>query len=259
LPPATPSKEVVVKNSSTTTAPQSGSVKKNFRKFNPYHDPHNGQFTTAEGAGQSDDDDDDESDTDVDSASDTANAIVDGMNGASRLGSGTQVAGIKDSIAAEIAAEAQTRTQAETQNENTESSTEGNTAEAPTGSVSETLGEIGDAIRAAPYMGSDGILLNADSAVIDPNKIIGYSLNPDNTDGSNKAVVFNSVLGYNQSNADGLIQQLQQGVKQYPATVGKIDNFGTRFAVNIPVTGPNGNTAKVLSAWIYIQVLISQD
>jgi hypothetical protein len=55
-PPATPSKEVVVKNSSTTTAPQSGSVKKNFRKFNPYHDPHNGQFTTAEGAGQSEDD-----------------------------------------------------------------------------------------------------------------------------------------------------------------------------------------------------------
>jgi hypothetical protein len=69
------------------------------RKFNPYHDPHNGQFTTAEGAGQADDDDDsnadvdseDDSDTD-DSAvgSDVANAIADGMNGTSRLGSDTQ-------------------------------------------------------------------------------------------------------------------------------------------------------------------------
>jgi filamentous hemagglutinin len=47
------------------------------------------------------------------------------------------------------------------------------------------------------------------------------------------------------------MQQLRQGVTQYPATGNLIDQHGVRFTVDIPVTGPNGNTATVLTGWIY--------
>jgi filamentous hemagglutinin len=57
--------------------------------------------------------------------------------------------------------------------------------------------------------------------------------------------VFESALGFNKSNADGLISQIQDGVTKYPATPGKADQFGQRFTVDIPVTGPNGNTVQI--------------
>jgi hypothetical protein len=44
---------------------------------------------------------------------------------------------------------------------------------------------------------------------ISPNKIAGYALNPDNKDGSDKAVVFQSALGYNQSNANDLLTKIK--------------------------------------------------
>jgi filamentous hemagglutinin len=112
---------------------------------------------------------------------------------------------------------------------------------------------IGDAAVEAPFINPDGTLLNAQNAVIDPNKIINYALNPtpNQSGGDNKAIVFNSALGYNQSNAADLIQQLQAGVSNYPATVAGVNNYGNRFTVNIPVTGPNSNTLPVTTGWIY--------
>lgn len=97
----------------------------------------------------------------------------------------------------------------------------------------------------------DGAIPNATNAVIDPNKIIGYALNPNNATGANKAIVFESALGYNQSNAGELITQIQQGVKTSPAVMGKADQFGQRFTVDMPITGPNGNTVTVRTGWIF--------
>ncbi len=39
--------------------------------------------------------------------------------------------------------------------------------------------------------------------------------------------------------------------RYYALLAGKVDQFGSRFSVDIPVTGPNGNTVAVRSAWIY--------
>ena len=62
--------------------------------------------------------------------------------------------------------------------------------------------------------------------------------------------VFESALGYNQSNADQLIGKIQQGALTNPAVMGKADQFGQRFTVNMPITGPNGNTVVVRTGWV---------
>jgi len=94
-------------------------------------------------------------------------------------------------------------------------------------------------------------LVGADRAVIDPRKLTEYALNPAHPVGGNKARVFQSALGFTQADADELMRQLREGVLNNPAVPGRVDQYGARFTVDIPVTGPNGNTAVVRSGWIY--------
>ncbi len=93
-------------------------------------------------------------------------------------------------------------------------------------------------------------LLNADKAVIDPRKLTAYALDPDHPVGGNKARVFEAELGYNQSNADDLLEQLRQGVTNHLPVPASVDKFGSRFTVDIPVTGPRGN-GVVRTGWIF--------
>jgi len=86
--------------------------------------------------------------------------------------------------------------------------------------------------------------------VIDPVKLISYVLNPAHPVDGNKAIVFDSAIGYNSTNADKLIEQIQQGVLNNPAVPGKVDQFGQRFTVDMPITGPNDNTVTVRTGWI---------
>ncbi|WP_420030046.1 DUF6883 domain-containing protein [Pseudomonas carnis] len=37
----------------------------------------------------------------------------------------------------------------------------------------------------------------------------------------------------------------------YPAKLGASDKFGQRITIDMPITGPNGNTATVRTGWIY--------
>ena len=93
-------------------------------------------------------------------------------------------------------------------------------------------------------------LVGANRAVIDPRKLTEYALNPNHPVGGNKAKVFESVLGFNQSNASTLMTQLQKGVMNVTPIAGKSDKFGTRFTLDIPVTGPLGS-GTVRTGWIY--------
>ncbi len=95
-----------------------------------------------------------------------------------------------------------------------------------------------------------GVLSGANKAKIDPRKLTEYALNPNHPVGGNKAKVFESALGFNKSNADDLLKQLQSGVKNNPAVAGKVDQYGSRFTVDIPVTGPAGS-GTVRTGWIY--------
>ncbi|MDO4587968.1 MAG: hypothetical protein Q4C95_11845 [Planctomycetia bacterium] len=110
--------------------------------------------------------------------------------------------------------------------------------------------------RSGLYSGTQGSrdsscrLPNASRSVISPKKVHGYALNPEHPVGKNKAKVFQSALGYNQSNADELIAQIQTKVSECVAIQGKSDQYGQRYSVDIPITGPNGKTAIVRTGWI---------
>jgi len=76
------------------------------------------------------------------------------------------------------------------------------------------------------------------------------ALNPEHPVGGNKAKVFESALGYNKSNAEEFMQQIYEKLPGGRATLGKLDEFGQRYTVDISITGPNGNTVEVRTGWI---------
>ena len=99
--------------------------------------------------------------------------------------------------------------------------------------------------------GAGELLPNVEKVTVDTRKVTEYALNPNNTSGgANKARVFESVLGYNQSNSNHLMQQIQNKLPTSKAILGKADKYGRRFTVDIPITGPNGKTAIVRTGWI---------
>jgi hypothetical protein len=115
----------------------------------------------------------------------------------------------------------------------------------------ENLAKTNSITSETGFLSKSGTLLNADKAVIDPKKLISYALNPDHPVGGNKAKVFESALGYNQTNVDDLITKVQAGIVSNPAKLLGSDNFGQRMAVEMPITGINGNTAIVRTGWMY--------
>ena len=77
-----------------------------------------------------------------------------------------------------------------------------------------------------------------------------YALNPDHPVGGNKARVFKSALGYDKNNAGELIEQIYSKLPESEAVMGKLDQYGQRYTVDMSITGVNGNTATVRTGWI---------
>ncbi|WP_433124634.1 WXG100 family type VII secretion target [Micromonospora sp. CA-240977] len=86
-------------------------------------------------------------------------------------------------------------------------------------------------------------------AEIDPRKITAYAMNPDHPVGKNKYRVINSSTGLGPDDADLIMQQIRDGVRAGEPLLGKADNFGQRWSVDLPLTGPSG-TVTVRTAWI---------
>ena len=93
-------------------------------------------------------------------------------------------------------------------------------------------------------------LPNVENTTINPKKLTEYALNPDHPVGGNKAKVFESALGYNQSNADDLMRQIYEKLPNSEAVLGTLDEYGQRYTVDILISGPNGNTVNVRTGWI---------
>jgi hypothetical protein len=91
--------------------------------------------------------------------------------------------------------------------------------------------------------------MGANRAVIDPRKLTDYALNPNHPVGGNKAIVFER-LGFSRANAEDLMSQLRTGVMENTPLPGKVDQFGPRFTVDIPVVGPRAS-GVVRTGWIY--------
>lgn len=85
-------------------------------------------------------------------------------------------------------------------------------------------------------------------AVIPDAKFSKYALNPEGDE--NKAKAFKEALGYTLENAEILMQQIYDELPNFPAKEKGDIGFGMRYEVVMNLKGPNGKTAKVLTAWI---------
>lgn len=88
-----------------------------------------------------------------------------------------------------------------------------------------------------------------DLGVIDMQKLAGYCLNPEHSDGQHKAYVFQSALGIGLEHAEELRDALLQAVKAYEAVLGKSNQHGQKYIIDFPMTRLE-KQAVIRSAWI---------
>ena len=84
---------------------------------------------------------------------------------------------------------------------------------------------------------------------IDERKITSYAMNPDHPVGKNKYRVINSATGLDVGDAALIGEQIRTGVREGSPMLGKADQYGQRWSVDIPLTGPKG-TIMVRTAWM---------
>lgn len=85
-------------------------------------------------------------------------------------------------------------------------------------------------------------------AVIPKAKFTQYALNPDKD--PDKAKAFKKALGYTMDNANDLIEQIKEKLPDYEAVEKGDRGWGMTYEVIMDIIGPNGEMAKVLTAWI---------
>lgn len=81
-----------------------------------------------------------------------------------------------------------------------------------------------------------------------------YALNKDhNGGGRDKATAFERALGYNRSNYRELVKNIMANLAYYPAVFEGQNQYGKKYEVAMHLAGPNGKTAKMLTAWLLDQ------
>ena len=93
-------------------------------------------------------------------------------------------------------------------------------------------------------------LPNYQNAIIPRDKLERYLLNPAHPEGKHKGIVFKSALGFEQSDWKMLRDSIADGLPYHETLLGRTDKYGTRYNVTMPITGANGRTVDVLTAWI---------
>lgn len=92
-------------------------------------------------------------------------------------------------------------------------------------------------------------LANPERAVVQMQKLQGYSLSTKHPRGRHKAKVFASALGLTSENAELLRSALLTAVQQCEALPKEVTEHGQLYVLDFPVRGPAGE-AMVRSSWI---------
>lgn len=92
-------------------------------------------------------------------------------------------------------------------------------------------------------------LPNCERAFIEDGKLLDYALSPRSERGQHKARVFGAALGFNLSNWQELRQAVLSALPGQEAALTGENVFGRKYQVMLPITGPNGRTADVLTVW----------
>ena len=85
-------------------------------------------------------------------------------------------------------------------------------------------------------------------AVFLEEKLTQYALNP--LKDRHKAAAFRLALGYQLHDADELMRNVAAHINDFPAVEKPDNGYGKRFHILMELTGKNGKTAKVMTAWI---------
>src|SRR5947199_7090065 len=100
-------------------------------------------------------------------------------------------------------------------------------------------------------------LPNYQNAVIPRKKLERYCLDPQHmsrpygsSSGKDKARVFKAALGFEQADWELLKNRILEELPYHEAIVRHEDHYGKRYNVELPIVGPNGDTVRVLTAWI---------
>ena len=100
-------------------------------------------------------------------------------------------------------------------------------------------------------------LPNYQRAVILREKLEKYCLDPSHesraygkSSGKDKARLFKAKLGFEQTDWELLRQRILEALPFVSANLANEDEHGKRYNVRMQVTGPNGKTEEVLTAWI---------
>lgn len=89
---------------------------------------------------------------------------------------------------------------------------------------------------------------NAENATVDIRKLRDYCLNPNHDEGKHKARLFGAI-GIGSSDADELKNRLIAAVKVQEAQTGRLDEFGQRYIVDVPMDW-RGKQITIRSGWI---------
>jgi len=92
-------------------------------------------------------------------------------------------------------------------------------------------------------------LPGGEDAIVDPEKLTGYCLNPEHPRGKHKARVFATALGFTAENADDLRAALLTAAAAAEAQPAASDRFGDRYVLEFEIKGPRG-AGVVRSTWI---------
>jgi hypothetical protein len=95
-----------------------------------------------------------------------------------------------------------------------------------------------------------GALPNYQQALIPLRKLRGYLLNPSHLEGKHKARVFNSALGFKQSDSTELAEAIRAELPYYPATTKEAGVWGQKYEVALPIIGKNDRVVDVMTVWI---------
>lgn len=95
--------------------------------------------------------------------------------------------------------------------------------------------------------GESGIISKGRIAIPE-RKLTGYALDPEKA--PDKAKAFKLALGYDQSNADELMQNIIDHVDENKLVEKGDAGYGMLYQSVIQLTGPNGKQANVMTAWI---------
>lgn len=85
-------------------------------------------------------------------------------------------------------------------------------------------------------------------AIFLKEKLTQYALNP--LKDRHKAAAFHAALGYQLQDADALARNVAAHINNFKPIEKPDNGYGKRFQILMTLTGKNGKTAKVMTAWI---------